>query len=125
MVKSFISILAALLLFAAAVYGELSTVNGAFSEFEEELSSLSQKIEEKVANGEDAKAVRTAWERHKTKLHIWIPHNDIMRVDDLLSETVVYVAEGEYALANAKMEVLHHVCKSIPATYFPLSENIL
>ena len=124
MVKSLTAILlAAALLFGLGLF-EWGYVERQFCGFREELMTLYDKEEAETATLEDAKAVRAAWEHRKEDLHVWIPHNDIARIDDYLSETVRYVAEGEHELALVKLEVLLHLTECLPGTYRPTPENI-
>lgn len=124
MVKSLTSILVALALLVGAGIFEWFYVTDQFEEFGNEVHSLMIKTENETANGEDARAVQASWEHRKENLHIWIPHNDIIRVDDYLSETVRLIAEKNYALALPKLEILSHLCETIPGTYEPGLENI-
>ena len=124
MVKSLTAIGVAVLLLLGAGLFEWRFVNTQFGEFGEELHTLYLKADDGSANGEDAKAVQTSWENRKEKLHVWIPHNDISRVDDYMSETVRLIAEQEYDLALAKLEILIHLTKCLPDTYKPAVENI-
>lgn len=124
MVKSLTSILiAAAFLIGLGVF-EWFYVSDRFTSFEAELQSLYDKAEEGTANGEDARAVQTSWENRKEKLHVWIPHNDITRIDDYLSETVQLITEQNYELALPKLEILIHLCSCLPDTYRPALENI-
>ena len=124
MVKSLTAIgVAALLLVGAALF-EWYFVSKEFSDFGEELQALYRKADEESANAGDARAVQTSWETRKEKLHVWIPHNDITRIDDYLSETVRLIAEKDYPLALAKLEIVLHLTKCLPDTYKPAVENI-
>ncbi|MGN1078163.1 MAG: DUF4363 family protein [Candidatus Gallimonas sp.] len=124
MVKSLVSIGVALSLLLGAAFFEWYYLNTQFSAFGEELTSLYRKTEEETANAEDAKAVQASWENRKEHLHVWIPHNDIVRIDDYLSETVRFVGEKEYSLALSKLEILIHLTKCLPDTYRPGIENV-
>ena len=124
MVKSLIAIgVSALLLLGAALI-EWYYVGSQFEEFSEELYSLYLKAEDETASGEDAKVVQKSWENRKDRLHVWIPHNDISRIDDYMSETVRLVAEKEYSFALAKIEIMMHLTECLPDTYKPGLENI-
>ena len=124
MVKSLTAIgIALLLLFGAGLF-EWYYVTNQFDAFGEELHALYLKADDGTANGEDAKAVQASWETRKEKLHVWIPHNDISRVDDYMSETVRLIAEKDYGLALAKLEIMIHLTKCLPDTYKPAVENI-
>lgn len=124
MVKSLIAIGVSALLLLGAVLFEWLWVENQFEAFGEELYALYLKAEDETASAEDAKAVQTSWENRKDNLHVWIPHNDISRIDDYMSETVRLVAEKEYAFALAKIEIMLHLTKCLPDTYKPGLENI-
>ncbi len=124
MVKSLTAILIAAALLAGLGVWEWALVQREFRDFGEELHTLYVKAENETANGEDAKAVQTSWESRKEKLHVWIPHSDITRIDDYMSETVRLVSERNYAFALPKLEILIHLSECLPATYSPALENI-
>lgn len=125
MVKSLSAIGVALLLLLGAALFEWYFVNDQFEAFGEELHSLYLKTDNETANGEDAKAVQTSWETRKQKLHVWIPHNDISRMDDYMAEAVRLIAEKDYDLALVRLETLLHLTQCLPGTYMPALENIL
>ena len=125
MVKSLVSILVTVLLLAGISLFEAFYVKDHFDEFRTELQSLYAKVDEGTANGEDAKIVHDSWERRKEQLHVWIPHNDISRIDDYMSETVGHIKQGDYSLAQAKLEILLHLTDCLPDTYRPGLENIM
>lgn len=124
MVKSIICICTAAFLLACGALCEWAILKTNFNGFQEELTALTRKLEEETANGEDAKAVQTSWEERKKRLHVWIPHNDVARIDDYMSETVRLVSEGEYSLALAKVGIMSHLTDCLPGTYLPYLENI-
>lgn len=125
MVKSLTAICICVFLLTGLGIFEWAFVQNEFSSFEAELNTLYDKAEREEAGIEDAKAVRVSWEERKSRLHVWIPHNDIARVDDYLSEVVKLVGEKEFALALGKLEVLRNLCTTVPGTYSPLLENVL
>lgn len=125
MVKSLTSIALTIALLAGLALFEGLYVKNQFESFGEELETLVVKVEEETANAEDAKAVQTSWEKRKEHLHVWIPHNDISRIDDYMSETVRLIGEREYSLAYAKLEVLTHLTECLPDTFRARLENIL
>ncbi|MDE6059119.1 MAG: DUF4363 family protein [Clostridia bacterium] len=124
MVKSLIAILTAIALLVGAAVFESYYVSNQFGDFEQELLALYAKVDGETANGEDAKAVQTSWEHRKEHLHVWIPHNDVARIDDYMSETVRLIGEKEYPYALANLEILIHLCSCLPGTYSPALENI-
>ncbi len=125
MVKSLTAIgVAAVLLFGLAVF-EWYFVDKEFSDFGTELESLYEKTDAKNASVEDARVVQNRWEDRKERLHVWIPHNDITRIDEYMAESVRLIGEGNYALALPKLEILIHLSGCLPGTYKPALENIL
>lgn len=125
MVKSLTTIgVAAALLFGLAVF-EWYFVDKEFSDFGTELESLYEKADAKNASVEDARVVQNRWEDRKERLHVWIPHNDITRIDEYMAESVRLIGEGNYALALPKLAILIHLSECLPGTYKPAVENIL
>ena len=116
--------LAVCLLLAGAAVFEHFTIRSTFSGVLEELAALTEKTEEERANYEDARAVQRSWEAKKERLQVLLPHNDVMRMDNYLSETVRLVAEGNYAPALPKLEALMHLAVTFPNTYRPTIANI-
>lgn len=125
MVKSLSAILVSIALLLGAALFEWFYVEDQFSAFGEEVRILAQKADAEEANIEDAKAVQASWEKRKEHLHVWIPHNDVARIDDYMSESVRLVGEREFSLARAKLEIILHLTKCLPDTYRPAIENIL
>lgn len=125
MVKSLTAILVSIALLAGAAVFEWHFVNKQFNDFGEELETLYEKAEEGTASAADAKSVQTSWETRKEKLHIWIPHNDISRIDEYMAETVRLIGRKEFDFALAKLEILLHLTECLPGTYSPELENIL
>lgn len=95
-----------------------------FGDFYSALDSLYDKVEEKTANREDAYAVKEMWRDKKTKLHLFIPHNDISYVDYWLNEACALIYNKEYDLALGKIEVLKEIAKNTPDAYGISLENI-
>ncbi|MBD5636406.1 MAG: DUF4363 family protein [Clostridia bacterium] len=125
MVKSLSAILVSIALLIGAGLFEWFYVDKQFSSFEKEVQTLAVKTEAEEANIEDAKAVQSSWEKRKERLYVWIPHNDISRIDEHLAEAVRLIGEKEYSLAAAKLEVVLHMSSCLPDTYRPAIENIL
>ncbi len=124
MVKSLIAIFVSALILAGAVFLEWFSVGREFRGFQEALEALYEKTDDNTATYEDARAVQTRWEDGKGKLYVWIPHSDITRMDDYMSEAVRLIAEDEKSLALAKLEILIHLTDCLPDTYKPCLENI-
>ena len=124
MVKSLLSILLAGLLLVGAAVFEGIYLKRQFSAFGEEVAALIQKAEEGEAGKEDGEAVYASWERRRDELHIWIPHNDISRIDDYLSESIRCLREHERELALSKLEIVARLCETLPSTYLVSLPNL-
>ena len=125
MVKSLSAIFVSLALLVGAALFEWFYVERQFSNFDEEVKTLALKTNAEEANIEDAKAEQTSWEQRKEKLYVWIPHNDIARIDEYLAEAVRLIGEKEYSLAAARLEIIMHMTDCLPDTYRPSLGNIL
>ncbi len=125
MVKSLSAILASLALLLGAALFEWFYVEDQFTSFHEEVETLALKTDSGTANAEDAKAVQSSWEQRKERLYVWIPHNDIARIDEYMAESVRLIGEKEYALAYARLEIVMHLAECLPGTYRPAPGNIL
>ena len=125
MVKTIISILVVgLLLFVGAIY-ENNFVKKQFSEINQVLVTLYDKIDENTATQDDVYAVQKNWIAKKKVLHIFIPHNDIKEVDLWLAESATLVRDKEWKDAISKIEVLIELTEQIPKTFMLSWENIL
>lgn len=124
MVKSLIYTATAIVLCLALFIGVEIYLNKQFDEFHEALNTLYRKVENETANREDGYAVRQMWTDKKSKLHVFIPHNDISYVDYWLSEACGFIYRKEYALALANIEVLQEISKNLPGGYTLKLENI-
>ena len=124
MIRSLSAIFCVLVLLAGAAVFEYFYVDKAFEDFHTELSYLYEKADEERANCEDARAVQSSWEVRKERLQVFLPHNDVTRVDNTLSEAVRLIAEENYSLALPKLEILLHLAETFPNTYRPTPANI-
>ncbi len=124
MVKSLTAIFVATALLIGLAIFEWVFVTKSFSSFREELEALYDKTEKEEATSGDAVVVQEQWEKRKSRLHIWIPHNDISRIDDYMAEAVRLISEADFSLALPKLEILLHLSECLPGTYMPALENI-
>ena len=124
MVKSIIYTLAAIALCLGLFFGTEYFLTTQFNQFHSALGTLYDKIEEQSATREDAYAVKAMWTDKKSKLHIFIPHNDISYIDYWLSEACSLIYKDEYDLALGKIEVLLEITKNLPDAYSVKLENI-
>ena len=125
MVKTLVSIfIVASLLLAGAIY-ENTFVKRQFTEINQVLVTLYDKIDENTATQDDVYAVQKNWIAKKKVLHIFIPHNDIKEVDLWLAESATLVRDKEWKDAISKIEVLIELTEQIPKTFMLSWENIL
>ncbi len=124
MVRSIIYTLAAIALCVGVFIGTQIFIRNQFVHFNSALQTLYDKIEDETATREDAYAVRTMWTDKKSKLQIFIPHNDISYIDYWLSEACALIYNNEYGLALGKIEVLLEITKNLPDAYDVKLENI-
>lgn len=124
MVKSITLTLAAIILCIAFFIFVEWYLNREFNAFYEAVDCLYDKTEEMTATREDADAVRALWADKRSKLHIFIPHNDISYIDYWLSEACSLIYTGNYELALGKLEVLKEIVKNLPEAYSVALENI-
>lgn len=124
MVKSLISTATAIVLCIALFICVEIYLHKQFDEFHEALTTLYKKVEDETANREDGYAVRKMWTDKKSKLHVFIPHNDISYVDYWLSEACGLIYTKQYDLALGKIEVLQEITKNLPDAYKLKLENI-
>ena len=124
MVKSIIYTATAIILCLALFIGVEIYLNKQFGEFHDALDTLYRKVEDETANREDGYAVKEMWADKKSKLHIFIPHNDISYVDYWLSEACGLIYRKDYDLALGKIEVLQEITKNLPGGYSLKLENI-
>lgn len=124
MVKSVIYTLTAIVLSVVLFVCVEIYLNKQFDEFGGALDTLYKKVEDRTANREDAYAVRDMWLDKKSKLHIFVPHNDISYIDYWLNETCGLIYTGEYDSALCKLEVLKEIASGLPDSYSVKLENI-
>lgn len=124
MVKSIIYTLVAIALCIGVFIGTQYYIDRQVGEVHDALETLYDKIEEKRATREDAYSVKAMWTDRKSRLQIFIPHNDISYVDYWLSEACALIYNGEYELALGKIEVLLEITKNLPDAYTVKLENV-
>lgn len=124
MVKSIIYTLVAIALCLGVFFGTQFYIGQQLRQFHSALETLYDKIEDKTATREDAYAVRSMWSDKKSRLHIFIPHNDISYIDYWLSEACSLIYTDEYDFALGKIEVLLEITKNLPDAYSVKLENV-
>lgn len=124
MVKSAVSMIIVAVLLTVGALFEADFVHRQFSEFDEVLSVLYEKVNEETAVEDDVYAVQKNWLDKKKYLHIFIPHNEIKEIDLWLAEAVKLVRDEEWHDAVSKVEVLKELSEQIPKTFSVTWENI-
>lgn len=124
MVKSIIYTLTAIALCLGFFIFTEFYLNQQFGEFYGAVQTLYDKTEMQTANREDAYAVREMWADKKSRLHVFIPHNDISYVDYWLNEACGFIYTGQYELALSNLEVLRQIAKTLPDSYSVKLENV-
>ncbi|MCI8370433.1 MAG: DUF4363 family protein [Clostridia bacterium] len=124
MVKGICYTLAAIAVSLGLFFFSQWYMNKQFEEFSQALDALYTKVEEKTASQEDGYAVKTLWAEKKSKLHIFVPHNDISYIDYWLNEACGLLRNGEYELALGNVEVLKEIAKNLPDAYSIRLENV-
>lgn len=124
MVKSICLTLAAIVLCAAFFVFVDIYLGKEFGEFKGAVETLYEKVEDGEANIGDADAVRAMWTGKKSKLQMFIPHNDISYVDYRLNEAFSYIYTKDYPLALANLEIVKKMAQNLPDNYRLKLENI-
>ena len=124
MVKSVIYTLAAIALSVGLFVFVDIYVNRQFSQFYGALETLYEKTENESATREDGYAVKETWADKKSKLHVFLPHNDISYIDYWLNEACGLIYTENYELALGKLEVLKEIALNLPAAYGVKIENV-
>ncbi len=124
MVKSAVSMIIVAVLLTVGALFEADFVHRQFSEFDEVLSVLYEKVNEQTAVEDDVYAVQKNWLDKKKYLHVFIPHNEIKEIDLWLAEAVKLVRDEEWHDAVSKVEVLKELSEQIPKTFSVTWENI-
>ena len=123
--KNVITMLIVLALLAGGAIYERNFIHKEFSQFSHSLTCLYQKVEDSSATEDDVYSVQQNWLDKKRKLHAFIPHNEIKEIDLWIAESVLYVKNGDFQEALAKIEVLIELAEQIPTTFSVRFENIL
>lgn len=123
--KNVITMLIVLALLAGGAIYERNFIHKEFSQFSHSLTCLYQKVEDGSATEDDIYSVQQNWLDKKRKLHAFIPHNEIKEIDLWIAESVLYVKNGDFQEALAKIEVLIELAEQIPTTFSVRFENIL
>ena len=125
MVKTFISMLVVSMVLIFGMVFESKFINKQFTDFNEVLCVLYEKVDEEVATIDDVYAVQQNWLKKKKILHVFIPHTEIKEVDLWLSESATLVRDKEWEDAISKIEVLKELSEQIPKTFSLKIENLL
>ena len=125
MVKSFVSMLIVSMVLVFGILFESKFINKQFTDFNEVLCVLYEKVDSETATIDDVYAVQQNWLKKKKILHVFIPHTEIKEVDLWLSESATLVRDKEWEDAISKIEVLKELSEQIPKTFSLKIENLL
>ena len=125
MVRSVVLTIAAIVLSAAFFLFTDIYLEKQLTRFSSAVETLYDKTEEGTANREDAYAVKSLWQDEKSRLQIFVPHNDIAQVDYWLNEACAFIYTGNYSLALANLEVVIEIAKNLPENYSLKAGNVL
>ncbi|MCD7729712.1 MAG: DUF4363 family protein [Clostridia bacterium] len=93
-----------------------------------EFSTAVDILYDKVENGDvtvaDGEAVRIMWRDKKSKLQIFVPHNDISYIDYWLNEACSFLKTEHYDLALGNLEVVREITLNLPDCYTIKFENV-
>ncbi len=125
MVKSFISLIVAVVLLLGLTFLEQFYINNTFKEFKVIMVDIYEKIENDTAKKEDVLTAQKFWIDKKEKLHVFIPHNDIKEIELWLAESVTLVENDKKEDAISKIDVVIELIEQIPKIYSFRIENLL
>ena len=125
MVKDLISIIVAAAFLTGIAIAEDATIKKSFGEFSTYAQVLYLKEQNESATVDDALILQKNWLKFKSKLHVYIPHNEIKEMDLWVSECVGYTKAKNFKEAKSKLEVIIELTQQIPKTFKFDIENIL
>lgn len=117
MVKSVISMIAVAIILVFAAFFETQFIHKEFDEFYSAVEITYRKIEEESAKEEDIYNLQQNWHDKKSKLHAFIPHNEIKEFDLWIAEAVKLVKEEMWEDALSKLEVIKELSRQVPKTF--------
>ncbi len=125
MVKDLISIIVSVAILTGIAVAEDVTIKKCFGEFSTYAQVLYLKEQDESATVDDALILQNNWIKYKSKLHVYIPHNEIKEMDLWVSECVGYTKDKNFKEAKSKLEVIIELTQQIPKTFKFDIENIL
>lgn len=125
MVKDLISIIVSVAFLTGIAVAEDVTIKKCFGEFSTYAQVLYLKEQDESATVDDALILQKNWLKYKSKLHVYIPHNEIKEMDLWVSECVGYAKDKNFKEAKSKLEVIIELTQQIPKTFKFDIENIL
>ncbi|MBQ2713026.1 MAG: DUF4363 family protein, partial [Clostridia bacterium] len=113
-----------LLLLVGGSFLEQWQIRKNFTELEQSLLNLYQRIEAEEAVASEAELIYKSWEESKRKMHTYLPHSEIRDISFWLAEVKSYVSSGNFEDAQAKTATLIVAVRDIPKRFFPSFSNI-
>lgn len=124
MIKTVISsIVVAIILVLCAIF-EVNFIKGEFGAFASEVAVVYEKTENGSATEDDVYSLQEKWLRSKSKLHAFIPHNEIKEFDLWIAESVKLVKNRKWEDALSKLEVIKELAEQVPKTFEVSFSNI-
>lgn len=124
MVKTYITVIIAILLVAVGTVVEQIFVKKEFQKVTAVLEILYEKVDNEVASKQDVYVFEKVWLNKKHRLHAFIPHNEIKEIDLWIGETLAFIEQGNYDEAITKLEVVKLMLQEIPRVFTFKIENI-
>lgn len=124
MVRSVYLTLGAIALCAALFIFTGLYVDRQLDEFHEAVETLYVKVENDEATTADGEVVRILWQEKKSRLQVFVPHNDISYIDYWLNEACSFIKTGNKELALGNLEVVSQIALTLPAGYALKLENV-
>lgn len=124
MIKTIVSAaIVAVILLIGAIF-EVNFIKTEFNEFAKETAIVYEKTENSVANEDDVYRLQEKWLKSKSKLHAFIPHNEIKEFDLWIAESVKLVKNQKWEDALSKLEVIKELAEQVPKTFEVSFANI-
>jgi hypothetical protein len=109
--------LGVLALILVSGYLEGLYVKSKFGHFEENLSKIIEKTDQKQDDSESLRQLLEWWKGEKLVMHAFVPHNEIKDIDGIMVKAEEFINEGFFILASAELKKLHDMVKSLPENY--------
>ena len=117
MIKTIISTVAVASLLTVGAIFEVNFIHSEFNGFAECVNTVYVKVQSETATEDDVYSLQEKWLNSKSKLHAFIPHNEIKEFDLWIAESVKLVKEEKWEDALSKLEVVKELTEQVPKTF--------